>query len=217
MHTEYYTYMADKHDTIESIAGRLCCDAKILSDMNPGIRKDHIEGTLLKIPANKNACSAGAFYKIKSTDTLCRIANHHGISTAALLYANPFFNPLFCESGQVIIIPYKNRGYDDEHIIKHKLTRGECLHEILQRYNLSIAEFKKLNNDTDIYSLHEGQHVNVREPEINPHKNTAVILDGETIEMFSRRIGCSVIDLLKLNTNLRPKDFTPGKKVVVPK
>ena len=115
-------YVVVKGDTLATIAKAHGISTKSLEAANPGVVPTKLKiGQKLVIPASTSAVSAptaagtaptmdasGAqTYKVKSGDTLSKIAKELGVGLKSLEAANPTVDPAHIKVGQVLKVPAK--------------------------------------------------------------------------------------------------------------
>ncbi len=153
-------------------------------------------------------CPAGTFNVINKNQSLSDIAKNNSITTNELLQSNAFLNPSYYLAGQVIVIPC------DGDISKgiYTVGEGETLCDVLRKSNASAAEIISLNPKTDIFDLHNGDKLNIPLKKIR-RGEYHTIKAGESIKDISEKFGVTQLELLRLNPNLRPSEFTAGQTI----
>ena len=153
-------------------------------------------------------CPCGHFLSLKENDSLKKIAQENGITLCELLENNPCLNPCYYVSGQVIIIPDNSpekRGI-------YTVVKGELLCDILRKADLSACELISYNPKADIFNLSEGDRLIIPIKSVD-EKNYTILGENETLLTLSKKLDKSQIELLKLNPNLRPSEFSAGRSV----
>jgi membrane-bound lytic murein transglycosylase D len=125
----------------------------------------------------------------------------------------------------------------DQHVAweRHKVTRGETLTQIANRYDTSVALLRKANKlsgqgikagnnllipvaseDMSTYSLSAIQRQQTRlQSKIRSGSSTYVVRSGDTLWGISKRHNMTISQLAKLN-GMAPRDkLKPGKKLLV--
>ena len=155
-----------------------------------------------------NDCPVGSFKVLGKGEGLGAFAEKHSLTSEQLLDANPFLNPSYYICGQVVVIPDSSGGQRGVYSVE----RGETLCEVLRKTDSSAAELMALNPGTDIFSLKSGDRLNV------PLKRLSRgvfyrMKEGEDLSSLSESTGIPQLELLRMNPNLRPCEFTYGQTV----
>ncbi|RKD29548.1 L,D-transpeptidase [Thermohalobacter berrensis] len=94
-------------------------------------------------PIISEASEIMSLYEIEKEDTLYKISNEYDVELNKLIKANNLPNPNLVYPGQKVTIPHKTLGLEKiEYIVK----QGDTLYKISQKFNINIAEIKRLNN-----------------------------------------------------------------------
>ncbi|MBR2223340.1 MAG: LysM peptidoglycan-binding domain-containing protein [Christensenellaceae bacterium] len=91
------------------------------------------------------------------------------------------------------------------------------MHDILRRFDISVTELRRLNPGIDIWNLYPGMEIFIREAPIDPNGSYDRIREDEDIAGAAKRLGLSVMSLLRENSELRPSEFTNGQRIRLPK
>ncbi|MBR3842533.1 MAG: LysM peptidoglycan-binding domain-containing protein [Christensenellaceae bacterium] len=210
----YFIYEAKHGETAADIAEKFGCTKEMLEEANGSIAGKLEKGCLLRIPG-QNGCKNGIFYQIKQGETLVSIAKREKISLQELLAANPCLDPLHYTAGQIILLPKNER--EKQEIFSFIVTRAYPLHDILRRFDISVTELRRLNPGIDIWNLYPGMEIFIREAPIDPNGSYDRIREDEDIAGAAKRLGLSVMSLLRENSELRPSEFTNGQRIRLPK
>lgn len=104
-------------------------------------------------------CAVGASYTVKNGDTLGRIAQQHGVSTAELRRANQLSGDLI-RVGQKLQIPGTSTLPASPVSDVYLVQRGDTLSAIALAHGISVKELKRANNlSGDVIRI--GQKLNV--------------------------------------------------------
>jgi|GEM_PF-6246896 len=106
-------------------------------------------------------------YTVKSGDSLGKIAQKHGMSTAELIKLNNITDPNKLAVGQKLKIkgstPSSPSSPGSSNVNgKHKVVGGDTFYKLARKYGLSIAELKAANPNVDPSKLSIGQVLNIR-------------------------------------------------------
>lgn len=101
--------------------------------------------------------------------------------------------------------------------IKHKVVRGDSLSEIAQRYRVSMAKIKKLN-DLKNNSIRIGQVLTIAEKRVGEVSYSAVhrVSSGETLSGIALRYNTSVNAIRRLNKMSALSIIRIGQKIKIP-
>lgn len=155
-----------------------------------------------------NDCPMGSFRVLGKGEGLQSVTEKHSLTSEQLLDANPFLNPSYYICGQVVVIPDASgvrRGV-------YSVARGETLCDVLRKTNASAAELMALNPCADIFSLKCGDRLNVPIKRLSGGEFYRM-RQGEDLSSLSRSTGKTQLELLRMNPNLRPCEFTSGQTV----
>jgi len=145
-----FEYTVQNGDTYAAIAHRFSIPEEALRAqvgvLTPGrtVRLSYPAGT----------CRKGAFYVLRRGDTLRRVAQRAGVTLKRLLEVNPYLNPGYYVTGQVIVIPTaRNKGET------YTLQPGERLFDVLRRMRVDISTFCALNPGVRPMDVRPGQTI----------------------------------------------------------
>ena len=163
-HTEY---MAVNGDTLSEIAQRFRIPLQWLMDSN-SLRSDRLKlGQVLLIP---HSGDDGAFssvnetrqslYKVKSGDSLSKIASRYKTSVTGLKRANGL-NTDMLQLGQTLTIRHSTAVSTPENLRKlsYKVRRGDSLYLIAEKFDLRIRDITGWNKISPHAYLQPGQRL----------------------------------------------------------
>ena len=163
-HTEY---MAVNGDTLSEIAQRFRIPLQWLMDSN-SLRSDRLKlGQVLLIP---HSGDDGAFssvnetrqslYKVKSGDSLSKIASRYKTSVTGLKRANGL-NTDMLQLGQTLTIRHSTAVSTPENLRKlsYKVRRGDSLYLIAEKFDLRIRDITRWNKISPHAYLQPGQRL----------------------------------------------------------
>ena len=164
------------------------------------------------------------YHKVKSGETLEKIAKSYGVKTQEILEANKNINPNKLKIGERICIPVseaKNPRTEDYAI--YKVKKGDTLESIAKKFGVDWRELKSFNN-LKTTKLLEGQEIKIPARSVskrtqNQIKNyeTYVVQRGGRLEHIAKRLGVSERELERLNPELKGKWLEKGTVVKVPR
>ncbi|WP_333784754.1 LysM peptidoglycan-binding domain-containing protein [Thermocrinis sp.] len=164
------------------------------------------------------------YHKVKSGETLEKIAKSYGITTQELLKANKSIKPNNLKIGKKICIPIskaKNPGAKDYAI--YKVKRGDTLEGIANKFGVDWRELKSFNN-LKTTKLSEGQEIKIPARSVSKRTQnqtkdyeTYVVQKGGRLEHLAKKLGVSERELERLNPKLKGKWLEKGTVVKVPR
>ena len=196
------TYTVKLGDSLWSIANKYNTTVNELKSLN-NLSSDVLQiGQILNIPSN--SVSAGNTYTVKSGDSLWSIANKYNTTVSNLKSLNNLSSDVL-QIGQVLNVPSSSVSAGNTYTVKS----GDSLWNIANRYGISVAELKSLNNlSSDVLQI--GQVLNV--PSSN---NVYIVKSGDSLWSIANRYGTSVSELKSLN-NLSSNSLTIGQELILP-
>lgn len=196
------TYTVKLGDSLWSIANKYNTTVSELKSLN-NLSSDALQiGQILNIPSN--SVSAGNTYTVKSGDSLWSIANKYNTTVSNLKSLNNLSSDVL-QIGQVLNVPSSSVSAGNTYTVKS----GDSLWNIANRYGISVAELKSLNNlSSDVLQI--GQVLNV--PSSN---NVYIVKSGDSLWSIANRYGTSVSELKSLN-NLSSNSLTIGQELILP-
>jgi len=170
-------------------------------------------------PMADSVCPNGSeFYVLKKGDNLIGISDRNNLLLEELLEANPYLNPAYYKSGQVILIP-KNHTRADE-TSTYNVMRGETPMNILKKRDISYKTLAHCNPKPDIENLTKGQEIRVpaaKKPSNCPSGTYSYTINkGETLNSIAQKFNISIFGITRLNKTLRPVDYIPGTTICLP-
>jgi membrane-bound lytic murein transglycosylase D len=176
------TYRVRRGDTLSRIAARHGVRTQDLMAANGIRRANHIRvGQVLEIPGGTRGAAvaaaqsaepavrsvsaapaaAGGSYRVRSGDTLGRIAKRHGVSERALADANGIRNKSLVKVGQVLRIPGA-RAADDavaEPGGVYTVRRGDTIDSIARKHGVEPQSIVALNGLANKHRIKAGQRL----------------------------------------------------------
>ena len=196
------TYTVKLGDSLWSIANKYNTTGNELKSLN-NLSSDVLQiGQILNIPSN--SVSVGNTYTVKSGDSLWSIANKYNTTVSNLKSLNNLSSDVL-QIGQVLNVPSNSVSMGNTYTVKS----GDSLWNVANRYGISVAELKSLNNlSSDVLQI--GQVLNV--PSSN---NVYIVKSGDSLWSIANRYGTSVSELKSLN-NLSSNSLTIGQELILP-
>ena len=196
------TYTVKLGDSLWSIANKYNTTVNELKSLN-NLSSDVLQiGQVLSVPSN--SVSVGNTYTVKSGDSLWSIANKYNTTVSNLKSLNNLSSDVL-QIGQVLNVPSNSVSMGNTYTVKS----GDSLWNVANRYGISVAELKSLNNlSSDVLQI--GQILNV--PSSN---NVYIVKSGDSLWSIANRYGTSVSELKSLN-NLSSNSLTIGQELILP-
>jgi membrane-bound lytic murein transglycosylase D len=137
--------------------------------------------TLDALPAAKRV--AAIAHKVRSGETLSRIAKRYGMTVADIKAFNPSVASRVLRAGETLRIPgharVKSLAAADARVARvtsattHRVQRGQTLSGIAKRYRVSVKQLQSWNGLGSKTQIRAGQRLRVR-PRATPSANTRV-------------------------------------------
>ena len=198
----YYTVKSG--DSLWSIANKYNTTVNELKSLNNLSSNILQVGQILVLPSSTNDDNSGNTYTVKSGDSLWSIANKYNTTVSNLKSLNNLSSDVL-QIGQVLNVPSSSVSAGNTYTVKS----GDSLWNIANRYGISVAELKNLNNlSSDVLQI--GQVLNV--PSSN---NVYIVKSGDSLWSIANRYGTSVSELKSLN-NLSSNSLTIGQELILP-
>lgn len=137
---------------------------------------------------NRQQCPKGTFpYRIRPGDNLYRLALRYDTTVPAILSANPGIYRFNLQINRWINIPrmpfYSTEFGDSNYTapsaecpkgtFAHTTQRGDTIHSLAQRFNMTVEEIQKVNPDVNPASLLAGQRLNIPGGKLSTYFNAA--------------------------------------------
>lgn len=204
-------YVVKKGDTLWSIArnyGLTVDELKALNNLTSN--NLNIGDTLLVSKATIAPGTEGnQYYTVLKGDTLYSIAQKYNMSLDELKALNNKTNNLI-NVGDVLLIKTFTEPSNGEYAT-YIVEKGDTLYSIANKYNLTVAELKSLNNLTsDTLSI--GQNLKV-----SPIKSSDkyIVKSGDTLYSIANSFNTSVDSIKSLN-NLTSDLLSIGQELMIP-
>lgn len=175
--------------------------------------------SLLFVTAFSQECK---YHKVKSGESLEKIAKNYGVSVQELIKANKNINPNKLKVGENLCIPQKTSAKTQEYAV-YKVKKGDTLYSIAEKFGVDVQELKSFNN-LKSEKIIEGQELKIpakgtakKQKKETQEYGTYVVQKGAKLEHIAKKLGVSQRELEELNPELKGKWLTKGTVVKVPK
>jgi murein DD-endopeptidase MepM/ murein hydrolase activator NlpD len=162
------------------------------------------------------------YHKIKSGESLEKIAKNYGVSVQELIKANKNINPNRLKVGENLCIPQKTSAKARDYAI-YKVKKGDTLQSIAEKFGVDVQELKSFNN-LKSENIIEGQELRIpakgtakKQKKETQEYGTYVVQKSAKLEHVAKKLGVSQRELEELNPELKGKWLTEGTVVKVPK
>jgi LysM repeat protein len=162
------------------------------------------------------------YHKVKSGESLEKIARNYGVSVQEVLKANKNINPNKLKVGENLCIPQKTSAKTQDYAI-YKVKKGDTLQSIAEKFGVDVQELKSFNN-LKSEKVKEGQELKIpakgtakKQKKETQEYGTYVVQKGAKLEHIAKKLGVSQRELEELNPELKGKWLTKGTVVKVPK
>lgn len=247
---QYKAHTVQKGESLSLIAknyGLSIDELKVLNDIAP--ETEHIvEGINLKVPDNKGksttkstgsqiaikkiSSSKTISHKVKSGETLAKIANNYGVSINDIKKLNKLKNNSI-RKGQSLKIQVNVSEYSSESAVAsknskpvvHKVKKGENLSVIAAKYKVSEEQLKSWNPKniqgstvyagTSLKIYTDGKKADTQSKSTKRSATYYTIRKGDTLSSIANRFGVSVQEIKNRNKKLNEKKLSIGQKIRV--
>jgi Membrane proteins related to metalloendopeptidases len=162
------------------------------------------------------------YHKVKSGESLEKIARNYGVSVQEVLKANKHINPNKLKVGENLCIPQKTSTKTQDYAI-YKVKKGDTLQSVAEKFGVDVQELKSLNN-LKSEKIIEGQEIKIpakgtakKQKKETQEYGTYVVQKSAKLEHVAKKLGVSQRELEELNPDLKGKWLTKGTVVKVPK
>jgi murein DD-endopeptidase MepM/ murein hydrolase activator NlpD len=164
------------------------------------------------------------YHKVKSGESLEKIAKNYGVSVQELLKANKDIKPNKLKVGESLCIPQRKlaKTKTQDYAI-YKVKKGDTLQSIAEKFGVDVQELKSFNN-LKSEKVKEGQEIKIpakgtakKQKKETQEYGTYVVQKGARLEHVAKKLGVSQRELEELNPELKGKWLTKGTVVKVPR
>ena len=165
------------------------------------------------------------WYRVRSGDSLYKIARRHKTSVSKLRRANRLGQSSLIRVGQKLKIPArrlvakplaskKSTTKKTASQSFHTVKKGQSLTQISKIYGLKLSQLKALNNMKGNTVIHPGQKIRIKAKK--PSKKYHVVRKGDTLIDISKKYGIPLPKLMKENSLNFKSLLLTGTKLVIP-
>ncbi|WP_419571833.1 LysM peptidoglycan-binding domain-containing protein [Rheinheimera sp.] len=173
-------------------------------------------------PVATTSTSAGGQYKVRSGDSLSKIAAQNKISVKALQQANQLSGTKL-KVGQLLTIPglvsepAQAKTTKVQTSSQYQVKSGDNLWLIAKKLNVSTADLKRWNQLNDASSLKPGQllKVNAVSSDSKTKKMTYQVKAGDSLASIAQRFKVKVTDILQWNGLKADNYIQPGQELTL--
>lgn len=205
-------YTVQKGDTLWSIANKFGITVKELKEINNLTTNNLKVGTTLKVASTEEEMIPENYliYKVKSGDSLWKIANEYNTTAETLKQINNLKTNVLTINQQ-LFIP-KNTTTDNKNGNIYTVKKGDTLSTIADKYNISVQDLKKANNlSTDFLSI--GQVLTI--PSSTSGEINYIVQKGDNLFNIANKYGVSIDDIKNTN-NLSTSTLQIGQILKIP-
>lgn len=168
-------------------------------------------------------------YTVQWGDWLNKIASQLGVTTQALLAANPGINPNLISPGQVLNVPGATTPSATStpttpftpptNPSTYTVQRGDWIYAIARKFGVSVAALLAANPGINPNFVFPGQVLNIpggATPDTTPSGNTYTVQPGDTLFSIAVRFKTTTYALQIKNNLANPNFIYPGQVLILP-
>ena len=185
----------------------------------PGVTDDVINQPAMD--ANPQNCPAGSqSYRVQRGDSFYLIARKFGVSVRALMNANPTIAAGRLLVGDILCVPTGEGRSCPIGSSAYTVQPGQNVVDVMLASNVSLRALREYNEDIRLTALRPGDVLCVP-----PGGDRGLcenggpvyrLQEGDTLDEIAALNGTTVEQMLRLNPNLLPSDFTAGQVICLP-
>ncbi|MBQ2990952.1 MAG: LysM peptidoglycan-binding domain-containing protein [Clostridia bacterium] len=182
-------------------------------------REEIINQTAIE-PASSACPGASQSYRVQRGDSFYLIARKFGVSVRALMNANPAIAAGRLLVGDILCVPTGEGRSCPVGSSAYTVQPGQSVVDVMLASNVSLRALREYNEDIRLTALRAGDVLCVP-----PGGDRGLcenggpvyrLQEGDTLEEIASLNGTTVEQLLRLNPNLLPSDFTAGQVICLP-
>jgi len=156
-------------------------------------------------------------HKVAKGESIFTIAKKYNIKDVEIYELNPEIQGKYLQLNAILLIP--NKDFEDTIQKTHKVTSGETLNLIAEKYNLKLAKLMELNPKVDARRLKIGAVLQLsalekKEEIVNitnfNTEKTHIVSSGETLGAIAKKYTISLATLMDLNPDIDAKRLKVG-------
>ena len=198
-------------------------------EMNPNMQSGmqggmQVTDDVINQPAmdtTQTNCPAGSeSYRVQRGDSFYLIARKYGVSVRALMNANPTIAAGRLLVGDILCVPVGEGRSCPIGSSAYTVQPGQSVVDVMLASNVSLRALREYNEDIRLTALRPGDVLCVP-----PGGDRGLcenggpvyrLQEGDTLEEIAALNGTTVEQMLRLNPNLLPSDFTTGQVICLP-
>lgn len=175
----------------------------------------------LALDTESTTCPSGSqSYRVQRGDSFYLIARKFGVSVRTLMNANPTIAAGRLLVGDILCVPTGEGRSCPIGSSAYTVQQGQSVVDVMVASNVSMRALREYNEDIRLTALRPGDVLCV------PPSGDRGLCDnggpvyrlqeGDTLDEIAELNGTNVEQLLRLNPNLLPSDFTAGQVICLP-
>lgn len=190
-----------------------------MDNSNMTISDEMINQTALETD-NAGCGNGNQTYRVQRGDSFYLIARNFGVSVRALMNANPTIAAGRLLVGDILCIPTNEGRSCPVGSSAYTVAQGQSVVDVMLASNVSMRALREYNEDIRLTALRPGDVLCV--PPSGDRglcENGGPVYrmqEGDTLDEIAELNGTNVEQLLRLNPNLLPSDFTAGQVICLP-